>query len=696
MTSSWVADQTATAGADYTASSGTLTFAPGATSQTFAVPVLGDLLDEPDETFAVTLSAPTNASLADASGLGTITDDDGLPGLAIADASRAEGNAGSASLTFAVTLSAASGQQVTVAYATGGGTASAGADYTSAAGTLTFPPGTTSRTLDVAVLGDLLDEPDETFVVTLSAPTNASLADATGTGTILDDDAPPALAIGDLTVAEGGTATFTVTLTPVSGRPVTVAFATADGTALAPADYAASSGSLTFPPGTITRTIGVAIAGDALDEDDETFRVDLSAPVDATLADSSGTATITDDDPLPSIVIGDALVTEIDAAGRTATLTLTLTPPSGRTASVLYSTIPGTASAGSDFTPASGTLTFAAGQTTRTLTLAIAGDRLPEPRETFSVELLSVTNATLADSSGVVTIRDDDPEAVDFAGDGTADLAIYRAGSWLLFDYTTGTSSGGAFTGQPTGNCIPAPFDRDGDGKVEFTQLCQDRWYFYGPTGTLLKSILTGGTGSVRPVPADYDGDGRDDIVLYRQGAWLFFDYATGSQTGGIFTGHPANLLGGEPIPYPADFDGDGRADLSIWAGGPWHFYNADGSYLKGVWVGGVAGDLPVAGDYDGDGVDDIVVWRGGAWLFYDFVTGLYLPGRSVYTGAPPHATGGVPLPAPADVDGDGKLEFAVYSGGPWHYFRDDGTYDRGIWCGAVAGDLPVSRRPLP
>ena len=90
------------------------------------------------------------------------------------------------------------------------------------------------------------------------------------------------------------------------------------------------------------------------------------------------------------------------------------------------------------------------------------------------------------------------------------------------------------------------------------------------------------------------------------------------------------------------------------------------------------------------------MVWRGGAWLWFEYETGSYNGVKSVFTGAPPHLLGGTSLPSPIDVDGDGKLEYAVWSGGPWHFYQDSGAYDRGVWCGSVAGDLVVSRRPLP
>jgi hypothetical protein len=400
--------------------------------------------------------------------------------------------------------------------------------------------------------------------------------------------------------------------------------------------------------------------------------------------------------PLPGLSASDVTVTEIDGPGRQATVTLSLSAASSGSVTVQYATADGTALASSDYTSRSGSLTFAPGATSQQVSVPILGDTVPEPTETLQFLLSSPVGATLTGSAATIRIRDDDPTAADFHGDGTADVVVYRGGAWQPFDYATGSAGTGVFTGQPGAGCIPAPLDHDGDGRLEFSQLCLDHWYFYDAAGSLLNVIPTGGSGSDLPVPADYDGDGKDDVVLYRLGSWMAFDYTNGAFAGGVWTGHPPHFTGGAPVPYPADFDGDGKADFSIYAGGPWHFYNPDGSYKAGIWTGSISGDIPVAGDYDGDGADEVVVWRAGAWLWFDRATGLYDAARSVFTGAPPHWTGGVSLPGPLDVDGDGRLEYAVYSGGPWHFYQQGGAYDRGVWCGAVAGDLPISRRGLP
>src|SRR5690606_38912421 len=155
---------TATGGSDYSATSGTVTFLPGDTSEQIVVPVLGDLFDEANETFSVILSAPANATIADGTGVGTIIDNnDPAPGIYIGDASITESDGGTSTMSFAVTLTGPSGQTVAVQYATSNGTATAPADYTATSGTLTFVPGETSGQIDVPIVGDLLNEVNETF-----------------------------------------------------------------------------------------------------------------------------------------------------------------------------------------------------------------------------------------------------------------------------------------------------------------------------------------------------------------------------------------------------------------------------------------------------------------------------------------------------------------------------------------------------
>jgi hypothetical protein len=201
------------------------------------------------------------------------------PTLRIGDVTVTEGNAGTASVTFTVTLSAASTETITVAYATADGAATAGSDYNARSGALTFAPGETSKTVTVLVNGDRVGEPNETFVVNLSNPTNAIIVDGQAVGTITDDE--PRISISDVTKAEGKKGkttlfTFTVTLSAAYDQAVTMSFRTANGTATtSDNDYVAKTGTLTFAPGETTKTITIEVKGDSKKEANETFYLDL-------------------------------------------------------------------------------------------------------------------------------------------------------------------------------------------------------------------------------------------------------------------------------------------------------------------------------------------------------------------------------------------------------------------------------------
>ncbi|MDX6081315.1 putative Ig domain-containing protein [Xanthomonas campestris pv. incanae] len=201
------ADGSAIAGVDYVASSLTgQTIPAGSSSATFTVLVNGDTLSEPNETFFVNVSNVSGAGVSDAQGQGTIVNDDAQPTLSIDDVSVNEGNSGTTTATFTVTLSAASGQTVSVNYASADGTATAGSDYVARSGTLTFAPGTTAQGVAITVNGDTALEPNETFSVGLSGASNASIARATGAGTILNDDVVVTVGPASLPAATAGSA----------------------------------------------------------------------------------------------------------------------------------------------------------------------------------------------------------------------------------------------------------------------------------------------------------------------------------------------------------------------------------------------------------------------------------------------------------------------------------------------------------
>ncbi len=598
------ANGTAIAPGDYTGLSlNTLTFPPNTLTQTITVAVQGDTTFEPNEIYFVNLTSPTNATLADAQGLGTITNDDSQPGISINDVTITEGNSGMINAVFTVSLSNASHQTITVQYATANNTATAPSDYTALPlTTLSFPPNTTTKTITVAVNGDTVAELNESFFVFLSNPTNAGLADNKGVGTITNDDAclppvanagpdqtkksspfsgltpitlngtassnpgggtliyqwregatvlgstailnvnltsgthsitltvtnpclaqatdtvvinivdcptiaitpatlpdgtvgtpynqtltatggiapynfsllftglppglsfssagvitntptqagiytfavgvidaigctgavtytvtinGPAISISDVTVTEGDSGTvnavFTVSLSFASPQTVTVQYATADGTATAPSDYtAAALTTLSFPPNTTTKTITVPVKGETTFEPNETFFVNLSNPVNGSVADAQGQGTITNDDSQPTISINDVTVTEGNSGFVNALFTVTLSNASYQTITVQYSTADGTATAPDDYTAQSLiTLTFSPGITLKKFPVPVKGDTIFEPTEIFFANLSNNTNATLADGQGVGTITNNDNQPTLSISDAT-------------------------------------------------------------------------------------------------------------------------------------------------------------------------------------------------------------------------------------------------------------------------------------
>jgi hypothetical protein len=464
VTFNWAtAAGTATAGTDYVAASGTRTIAAGATTATIGITVNGDVADEADETFGITLSNPGNATIGDGSGLATISDDDPVPVLSVNDVSVTESNAGTTTATFTATLSAASGKTVTFDWATTAGTATAGVDYVAASGSKVIAAGSTTTTFTVTVNGDAVDEANENFGITLSTPGNATIGDGSGVATITDDDAAPTLSVNDVTVTEGDagttTATFTASLSSVSANPVTFNWATAPGSATAGTDYIAASGSKTIAAGSTTTTFTVTVNGDAVDEANETYGITLSNPGNATIADGSGLGTITDDDAAPSLSVNDVSVTEGNAGTTTATFTVTLSAASGQALTFDWATAAGSATAGTDFVAASGSKTVSVGSTTTTFTVTVNGDALDEIDETFGITLSNPGNATIADGAGLGTITDDDAAptlSVDdisvTEGDAGTTPATFTvtlsaaSGKAVTFDWATSAGSATAGT----------------------------------------------------------------------------------------------------------------------------------------------------------------------------------------------------------------------------------------------------------
>ena len=410
--------------ADYTAPSGMLTIAAGATTGTITIATLTDNVLDQDETLTVTLTdADTTAGLAEvgspAQATTTIHDPSTVSASVAQTGSAEEGEP----VTLTVTLTGEVSVPVSIAYATADVTATEGVDYTASSGTVEVPANDTTATITVATDDDLLVEAEETFTVTLTAdpnappPTGVTLT-ASAPATISDNDALTAnITSTAQMVDEGATATFTVTLVGsspgvVSSTGVLVEYQVG-GTATAAEDYDPPNGTLTIPAGIDSGTIAIPILDDGVLDRGETLSLTLTRAT-TTGTVSLGTATAStdiNDDTEVDLAVAAEPVTEGEAAMFPVTLSLPVAEP----VTVAYATADGTAVAGSDYTAVSATMTFAAGQTSATLSVDTLDDTLPEVSETFTVTLSEISSAEWPDglmletATAIATISDNDP-----------------------------------------------------------------------------------------------------------------------------------------------------------------------------------------------------------------------------------------------------------------------------------------------
>ncbi len=466
------ADGTAVDGIDYRKASGTLTFAAGATAQSFKVPILNNVRVDGPRTVKLSLNSATGAEIVNPfNATLTITDDDATslvefagPVFVVAE------NVGSAVITVSRTGGTAAG--ATVVYATSDGSATAGADYTPTSGTLTFGQGETVKTFAVPILDDATPEGVETVNLTLSAPGGGALL---GTRTsavlrIVDDELALGFSAANYSVSEAaGAATITVELTGVNAVPVTVNYATSNGTATAGLDYTTATGTLVFPAGGTPTTVRtqsfvVPILQDTLAEGTETVNLTLSSPTPSGVAQlvsarSTALLSIIDDDQGGAVEFDAATFSVLESAG-TASIRVKRTGGVASGVTVDYATVDGTATAGLDYTATSGRLTFAAGEVLKTFTIPIINDTLGEGPETVTLRLSTPGGGgTLGPQvSAVLTIDDDEPHV-------RLSAATYSVSEGAGF-LTVTVTRGGVSTGQVTVDYTTADQLPSGVGKA--------------------------------------------------------------------------------------------------------------------------------------------------------------------------------------------------------------------------------------
>ena len=446
---------TATSGADFTADSGKLTFAAGETTKTVSVATTDDSADEEDETFTLTLSDPTNATLGDATATGTIVDDDETPALSVSDARVME--AEGATLDFVVTLDPPATGAVTVDYATADGTATAGVDYEAASDTLTFAAGETTKTIAVPIKVDTVDEDGETLTLTLSDPTGAELADAEATGTIRDferHDRPH-----DLEAAATDEGVVLTWQDPNTYDPHDLYTILRHRPELGEAEPRAYKKYVYLKDRTFTDT---AVEAGVL----YGYAVKAVKNVLGDLGPMSETVEVrvpADREANSSLSVADASADEGDAV----VFTVSLSAASDDEVTVEYETAGGTATSGTDFGADSGTLTFAAGETTKTVSVATTDDAVDEADETFTLTLSDPANATLGNAMATGTIKDDDTPPTVGVSDASA-----SEGDAVVFAVSLSAASESTVTvgyGTAGGTATSGTDFEAASGTVEFT-----------------------------------------------------------------------------------------------------------------------------------------------------------------------------------------------------------------------------------
>jgi hypothetical protein len=488
-------------------------------------------------------------------------------------------------VTLTVTRTGGSSGAISVNYATangtatGGGSCAAGIDFVNASGTLNWADGdTASKTFNVTICNDAAFEADETFTATLSGATGGATIGTPNpaTVTITNDDPPPTgtITVNDVRVFEGNTgganAVFTVTYTGANPASASVNYATASGTAISGVDFIPVSGTLNFSSGT-SLTVTVPIIGKSLKEANETFFLNLSGAVNATITDNQGVGIIIDEDR--------AYVADFDRD--------------------LYSDL-------SVFRPSEGNwyIFNSASNSPNTVAFGTSGDR-PVPGDydgdgktdaavyrpsTGTWYVLSSLNSSVQITNWGAS--GDKPVQGDYDGDGYTDIAIFRpsTGTWWI----TRSSDNGTYTvpfGISTDRLVQG--DYDGDFKTDQAVYRDGTWYIQlSSNGSVVTQNF--GLASDTPVSGDFDGDGKYDLAIFRSSSGDF--WVLGSLTGTAGFVHWGQT---GDIPVPADYDRDGTTDFAIFrpSTGEWYVLrSSNGSYFSLQW--GLNGDIPIPAAY--------------------------------------------------------------------------------------------------
>ncbi len=398
---------TATAGSDFVATNGTLSFLPGQTTNFIKITVLDDAISEADETFVLRLTASANAAILGEGQVATITilnDDWAKP--VVSNAAVLEGTVATNTVRFVVSLQPVPSAQTSVQFWTSDGTATAGRDYRPASGTLVFPPQASFQVVDIEIIPNDVFEPEKTFFLNVSNMLANALPVSTGQAAILNDDFP--LRIEQSEAREGNSSTNSVTLTLTCLIPLTaemnLAFATSDLSAKAGLDYVASEGLLRFTPLVTNLVITIPILPDRIAEPTEQFWFRV---LDSTRTNMVKTQAVSIHDDDPFILSKGVLALRPVLGTTNFFIPISLSHSSDIPISVNYQSISGSAQAGIDFTSIAGTIQFPAGVTNLSLPITLYPRSEWNPPQSFSIRFSDSLNSPLNATDLVVTLYSD-------------------------------------------------------------------------------------------------------------------------------------------------------------------------------------------------------------------------------------------------------------------------------------------------
>jgi hypothetical protein len=404
-----------------------VTIPANTTSVNLPVTIIGDLVNEPNESFTVTVTSSDGFKIVNSPATVTIVNDDGTLSI-VPSVELYEGNTSQLTpFPFAVTLSQASTSTIYVNYTTKDGTATiVDNDYQNASGQLVFAPGDLTKTINVVVVGDIKYEGQEYFDLNISNGQGVTITNDISRGYIDDDDGR-VISIDSLSVPEGDSGSkdqnMTVSLTAVAGTDAVIDYTITSTTAIAGVDFVAASGTVTIPAGSLSVEIPVTYYGDLMYEPNQNIKVTISTSSPGfVIPNNVGTLTLVNDDG--TVSVADVSVIEGNTGQKSVNVNVSLTDPFDVDTIYNYTLQDGTAKlSNNDYVSATGSVVIPAGGTSASIPLLIQSDTQSEPDEVFYVKITNDQNVTITKDTAAVTILNDDSDAVGLVDEYQRDFA---------------------------------------------------------------------------------------------------------------------------------------------------------------------------------------------------------------------------------------------------------------------------------